>query len=400
MAQGFRLPAYEFPQNALLNLKPLTDAVDGWQQQQQQRVENERQNALLDFRRQQMGMDQKRLDYDMGGRDFQREQQERQFAQSMQAQDRQFGQQRSLAEMQQRNAMAMQDRSFGQQRDMAGVQTDEQMRLARGQAVLARQEMLEKAKALGLAPPEPSAVAPPQPQATMPSDPYQRLTTPAIPPEQAEADRKKRAGQALLLNDPKAAARILNKEEDPKEYQTKDALFAERMGRSEIMLRGIIGTPEQPKYDPGSRLNNLWPDTGFVANMTNSQAFRGYQGSAREWIAALLRKDTGAAVTQTEWDFYWPTFFPQPGDSKEVQAQKLNRRVMAAQGLRGAAGPAFDRMYPGFDQEMRDVLGGQAVPGQPKAPQRAAPQVGAVEDGFRFRGGDPAKPDSWERVTQ
>jgi|CXWL01.1.fsa_nt_gi hypothetical protein len=426
---GFRLPAYEYPQNAVLDFRSVNDAIDTFSKQRQQGVENQRQNKLLAFREQQMGMDRERLKYELGGRDFQREQQDRQFGQQRDQQDRQFNQQQSLAGIQHGYSMAHQGAQFGQQRTMAGVQTDEHMRLAREKAILDRQELLEKARVLGLAPPEqsaqpqptvngwynndpalteppaqqPSFARTPQPQSMMPVDPYQRLTTPALSPEAAEADRRKRAGQALMLGDTKGAGKIINKEEDPKEYQTKDALFAERMARSEIMLRGAIGTPDQQKYNPGARINNFWPDTGMIANMTNSQTFRSYQGGAREWIAALLRKDTGAAVTQTEWDFYWPTFFPQPGDSPEVQKQKVDRRVMAAQGLRGASGPAFDRMYPGFDQEMRTQMQGQTLPparGQAARPAKPSPQPGAVEDGYRFKGGDPSRPENWERGAQ
>jgi hypothetical protein len=40
---------------------------------------------------------------------------------------------------------------------------------------------------------------------------------------------------------------------------------------------------------------------------------------------------------------------------------------------------------------------GQAAP-QPSAATPAPPQTGEVVDGFRFRGGDPADPNSWERV--
>jgi hypothetical protein len=54
-------------------------------------------------------------------------------------------------------------------------------------------------------------------------------------------------------------------------------------------------------------------------------------------------------------------------------------------------------------------LPAQPSPGQPRpagiqadppdpAPRRAAPQIGTVEDGFRFRGGDPSSPSNWERV--
>jgi hypothetical protein len=61
MAQGFRLPAYEMPQNALLNFRPINDAIATYNQQRQLGVENERQNKLLAFREQQMGMDRERF---------------------------------------------------------------------------------------------------------------------------------------------------------------------------------------------------------------------------------------------------------------------------------------------------------------------------------------------------
>lgn len=54
--------------------------------------------------------------------------------------------------------------------------------------------------------------------------------------------------------------------------------------------------------------------------------------------------------------------------------------------------------YTGAQGETRlyqpDVFGG----GQ--QPQQAGPQPGAVEDGYRFRGGNPADPSAWEPVGQ
>lgn len=39
------------------------------------------------------------------------------------------------------------------------------------------------------------------------------------------------------------------------------------------------------------------------------------------------------------------------------------------------------------------------APAAPAAGGRVGPAVGAVEDGYRFKGGDPSKPESWEKVN-
>jgi hypothetical protein len=57
----------------------------------------------------------------------------------------------------------------------------------------------------------------------------------------------------MVLGDDKAAAKILNKEEELKEHQSKDAFFAERMIRAEIALRQIMPLDEKGKptgFDP------------------------------------------------------------------------------------------------------------------------------------------------------
>ena len=267
------------------------------------------------------------------------------------------------------------------------LETEELIRREREKQAIEDERLRRRAEALGLVPPAtggasaPSASAPaersaPPVAAAAPSpssnDPYTRLVTPAVPPEQAEAKRKERAARAMLMGDEKGAAKILSGEEDPKEYQVKDAAWAERMARAEIALRGVTGDidPEQgpTQYNPGARSNALW----FDNSMWNSSNWKQFQGNAREWIAALLRKDTGAAVTQSEWDLYFPTYFPQPGDPPEVQAEKLRRRVETARGLRASSGPAFDRQNPNFDTEMRqritDQNGGPARPVQPPLP--------------------------------
>lgn len=312
---------------------------------------------------------------------------------------------------------AQQERMFraqsAQQERMLGLQNQYQLALARAKDEMEVESLKRRARALGLPVDEPAPAGPmpstpaggaraaaeapqaapdvgPVQQPAAPPDVYGQLVQPPRPAAEVEADRKRRAAQAMVLGDVKGAQKILNKDEDPKEYQTKDASWAERMARAEITLRGNIGTPDAPTYNPGQLTNKFWPDDSIF----NSEKWRTYQGGAREWIAALLRKDTGAAVTQSEWDLYFPTYFAQPGDSAEVQRQKMERRIQTARGLRASSGPAFERMFPSFDAEMGQRLRDQ----QSSAAGTKAPSVGTVQDGYRFRGGDPANPQSWERV--
>lgn len=52
-----------------------------------------------------------------------------------------------------------------------------------------------------------------------------------------------------------------------------------------------------------------------------------------------------------------------------------------------------------FAQERAEIMaGGGGVPSDADQSIRNAPQVGQVEDGFRFMGGNPSDPNSWERA--
>lgn len=128
---------------------------------------------------------------------------------------------------------------------------------------------------------------------------------------------------------------------DLKEYQTKDAIFAERLERTNAAIDRVM-----EDYDP-TRASNAWvPDDGPIGRLVNSSKWKQYLQAAREGIAAILRKDTGAAVTEAEWNLYWPMLFPQPGDTPEVVEQKRLARKAAAEGLKGSSGAAYNVLFP------------------------------------------------------
>lgn len=75
-----------------------------------------------------------------------------------------------------------------------------------------------------------------------------------------------------------------------------------------------------------------------AANWLVSSDRQKAEQSGREFINAILRKDSGAALTDEEQRIYGKTYLPQAGDSQEVLQQKANARTRALQGIRGGLG--------------------------------------------------------------
>lgn len=77
-----------------------------------------------------------------------------------------------------------------------------------------------------------------------------------------------------------------------------------------------------------------------LANSLVSKERQQAEQSGREFVSAILRKDSGAAITNQEMETYGKMFLAQPGDSDEVIAQKHESRVTALQGIRDGLGTA------------------------------------------------------------
>lgn len=60
----------------------------------------------------------------------------------------------------------------------------------------------------------------------------------------------------------------------------------------------------------------------------------------RDFVNAVLRQESGAAIGETEFQNARQQYFPQPGDGPEVIAQKANNRQLAIQGFEANAGRA------------------------------------------------------------
>jgi len=127
------------------------------------------------------------------------------------------------------------------------------------------------------------------------------------------------------------------------ESQGNATAFALRAGQALKELEGIKSTDGKTPYSPGvgDRVLAKVPfGAGNFALDTKSQQF---MNAEKNYIAAVLRKESGAAISQGEYDTYGPMFFDRPGDSAEVKSQKARSRALAEETLKVQAGPQYSQ---------------------------------------------------------
>lgn len=112
-----------------------------------------------------------------------------------------------------------------------------------------------------------------------------------------------------------------------------------------------------------------------LPSMMQSENVQALEQIGRNLAGAILRKESGAAISNTEWSEAKKQYIPQPGDKPEVLEQKRINRERAIQGLSFPAGQ---------------------LPSLPN--QSGGLMPGAIEDGHKFKGGNPADPNNWEKL--
>lgn len=118
------------------------------------------------------------------------------------------------------------------------------------------------------------------------------------------------------------------------EGQGKDIVYFTRGLDANSMLNGV----EQNLTDWGQENAGKLP-LG-VGNYFREPAFRQAKIAADAFLAAVLRKDTGAAITDQEFEIYGPIFLPIPGDDPATIQTKRRMRDVALVAIKGGLGTA------------------------------------------------------------
>ncbi len=182
-------------------------------------------------------------------------------------------------------------------------------------------------------------------------DPFRRTVTPANPPTQT-------AQGAVTITGPNGDKITVPEGQDPKKFrehittisadaaggkmtevQAKDSKFANKMLLSEQTLRKLEG---QGLSETGRASENIPTILGVQpGKYTQSKEYQSYTQARDNFITALLRDESGAAIGTQEYKRYEREFFPQPGEGPDVIEQKRRARQVAIESMIQSAGPAY-----------------------------------------------------------
>lgn len=102
--------------------------------------------------------------------------------------------------------------------------------------------------------------------------------------------------------------------------QTQIQGYADRTLQSESILSSLGS-----KFASGS-LGNVIASSGAFPNLLKSSDRQQYDQAQRDFVNAVLRRESGAAISQSEFDSASKQYFPQPGDAPATIAQKAANR--------------------------------------------------------------------------
>ena len=150
------------------------------------------------------------------------------------------------------------------------------------------------------------------------------------------------SGQKTLSAIPGGPA---DKSLNPNKEQSDAYTYSTRMESANKIINDLEG-----KYDPFSINIKTSGKTGLIPG--GETAANKYlltpndqkaEQAQRNFINAVLRRESGATIQPSEFDSANQQYFPQPGDSKEVLEQKRANRREAIDGLKRAAGPVGNK---------------------------------------------------------
>jgi hypothetical protein len=105
----------------------------------------------------------------------------------------------------------------------------------------------------------------------------------------------------------------------------------------------------------------------YFPNILQNSEQQAYRQAQRAFTEARLRKESGAAIPEHEFENDSRTYFAQPGDKPETIEQKRKARQTVLNGLKFSAGRAYEEYYGQAEQ-----------PNGPSAPKTAADYLKSI----------------------
>jgi hypothetical protein len=188
-------------------------------------------------------------------------------------------------------------------------------------------------------------------------DPGKRTVSPYQSPGGATEDKGVMGPDGRLIPYPEGVDRPTFRKEISKiaadaaggkksEVQAKSEKFGNKMELAEKNLKSIEdeGSGFWNRVAEGS---GYVPGSALAGRFLQTEKYQKYRQARDNFITALLRDESGAAIGTDEFNRYEKELFPQPGDSQGVIEQKREARRIAIEGMKKSAGPGYKS--PTFD---------------------------------------------------
>lgn len=141
-----------------------------------------------------------------------------------------------------------------------------------------------------------------------------------------------------LSGNPKAQAALklqyAKEKLTPTEGQSNAALYADRIAEANPIVEKTASAVQNPK---DIALGSI----PLVGNYLTSNDYQSGKQAQRDFINAVLRRESGAVISPSEFANASKQYFPQAGDSPETLAQKAANRETALKGIQRAAGASY-----------------------------------------------------------
>jgi hypothetical protein len=162
------------------------------------------------------------------------------------------------------------------------------------------------------------------------------------------------------------------------EGQSKDSGYANRMFRAE----GVLRDPEVEGAATDLERKPARQGAGLHLELPDRADYQKFDQAKRDFVNAVLRRESGAAISSSEFDNAHKQYFPQPGDTPERIAEKRKNRQDAIAGVAGGGGQTYK---PPFTFSPRRAMVPTGNPRRALRPRPLLPRSPASSIRRRFR---------------
>lgn len=175
----------------------------------------------------------------------------------------------------------------------------------------------------------------------------------------------------------------------PTAEQSKAATFAKRMEQA----NEIFSKLEEGGFDRTSFLSGA---QSLLPSAVQSGESQQYRQAEMNFVNAVLRRESGAAISPKEFASAEKQYFPRAGDSPEVVEQKRQNRNLSLEGIRAEAGDvAYGKIPSVGDVPIPKKKGGLIDDANAAV---NPPKTGDIVEGYQYVSGDPGKKSNWKKV--